>query len=135
MMIDCITTANIITDCEGMIIRSDEPVLRISAQQEVRRSLAGPCDLNLCHRRRRTGQAVSDLLKRTQGERLALIGVRNREMAADDTRNLLLERLGLIQRIGGPRLHHLRGHPIVEWTITEAGKTALSEFMIATKWL
>ncbi|MGU3545840.1 hypothetical protein [Methylobacterium sp. A52T] len=78
---------------------------------------------------------MSDLLKRTQGERLALIGARNREMAADDTRNLLLERLGLIQRIGGPRLHHLRGHPIVEWTITEAGKIALSEFMIATSWL
>ncbi len=126
-------------DGEAVISRSGERsvqgLLQDPATREVRRSHAGLLVLDSDHRRRRTGQAVSDLLKKTQGERLALIGARNREMAADDTRNLLLERLGLIQRIGGPRPHHLRGNSVIEWTITEAGMTALSEFMIAINWV
>lgn len=134
VMVTCITPAIIMVDGEEVIRPSDKRLLQSGATREVGRSHVGLCDLNMGHRRRRTGQAVSDLLKKTQGERLALIGARNREMAADDTRNLLLERLGLIQRIGGPRLHHLRGHSVIEWTITAAGMTALSEFLIATSW-
>ncbi|MEE7501945.1 hypothetical protein [Methylobacterium mesophilicum] len=81
--------------------------------------------------RRRTGRAVSALLKRTQADRLALIGARDRAMAADDPRNLLLERLGLIRRIGDPRPHHLRGQALIDWTITEAGTRALRDIGIA----
>jgi len=81
-------------------------------------------------RRRPTGQPVSELLKKTQGQRLGLIATRNRAMAADDARNLLLERLGLIARTGDAWPHHLRGYLVVEWTITDAGLTALSEVEI-----
>lgn len=77
--------------------------------------------------RRCTGQPVSPLLKKSQGERLSLIAARNRWMAADDARNLLLERLGLIERVGDGRLHPLHGHPIVAWRITDAGMSALSD--------
>ena len=81
--------------------------------------------------RRARGQPVSALLKRTQGERLRLIGARSRAMAVDDARNLLLERLGLIARVGGARPHPLRGHSVIAWTITEAGRAALAEIEAA----
>jgi hypothetical protein len=81
--------------------------------------------------RRSRGQPVSALLKRTQGERLRLIEARSRAMAADDARNLLLERLGLIARVGGARPHPLRGHSVIAWTITEAGRAALAEIEAA----
>jgi len=77
--------------------------------------------------RRRTGEQVGALLKRTQDERLSLIAARNRTMAADDVRNLLLERLGLIERIGVAWPHPLRGQFVVAWTITDAGLSALAE--------
>lgn len=98
-----------------------------SASQAARPSRVGPDHSETRCIRRCTGQPVSAILKKTQGERLSLIGERNRSMAADDTRNLLLERLGLIQRIGEGRLHPLRGHPVIEWTITDLGLTALLE--------
>ncbi|WP_331291961.1 MULTISPECIES: hypothetical protein [Methylobacterium] len=129
------TSAIIAVDGDAVIGRSDARSVERSSQgpasREVRRSRVGLDHSDPGCQRRRTGQAVSDLLKKTQGERLALIGTRNREMAADDTRNLLLERLGLIRRIGDPHLHRLRGHPLIEWTITEAGRTALSDTTIA----
>jgi hypothetical protein len=77
--------------------------------------------------RRRTGQQVGTLLKRTQNARLSLIAARNRTMAADDMRNLLLERLGLIERTGFAGPHPLRGQSVVEWTITDVGLSALAE--------
>ena len=77
--------------------------------------------------RRRTGEQVGALLKRTQDARLSLIAARNRTMAADDVRNLLLERLGLIERNGVAWPHPLRGQSVVEWTITDAGLSALAE--------
>ncbi|WP_457106871.1 hypothetical protein [Methylobacterium sp. P5_C11] len=70
-------------------------------------------------------------MKKTQGERLSLIGTRNRSMAADDARNLLLERLGLIERIGDVRSHRLGGHSVIEWGITDAGLAALLEIKSA----
>lgn len=123
-------------DGDAVIARSDaqaiDGLLQSAAPRKARPSRVGPDQLHPgC--RRRTGQPVSALLKKTQGERLRLIGTRNRAMAIDDARNLLLERLGLIQRLGAPRLHHLRGHPLIEWTITDAGMAALSEIRAATR--
>lgn len=48
-------------------------------------------------------------------------------MAADDARNLLLERLGLIERTGRAWPHRLRGYTVVEWSITDAGMKALAD--------
>ncbi len=96
-----------------------------SASPEKRSSRIGAVAPSPGCGRRRTGQPVSALLKKSQAERLDLIGVRNRIMAADDGRNLLLERLGLIARIGPARPHRLRGVDVIEWTITAAGIAAL----------
>lgn len=101
-----------------------------AASRACRGAWTGPGCSDLAGRRRATGQPVSELLKKTQGKRLGLIAARNRAMAADDARNLLLERLGLIKRTGHVWPHRLRGYPVVEWTITEAGMNALSDIEI-----
>ncbi len=111
----------------GFDPQAGEELPRRLAHRKLQRSHVDPSHPEPRCPRRRKGQPVSALLKKTQGERLRLIATRSRAMAADDVRNLLLERLGLIARIGDVRPHPLRGHSVIAWTITDDGRVALSE--------
>lgn len=64
-------------------------------------------------------------LSKTQRETLERLLSGSRAWEASDVSNLLLERLGYMQRVGAPRPHRLASHTVIEWAITDAGRAVL----------
>ena len=67
------------------------------------------------------------MLAKSLRQLLCNIGARNRQYHACDEQALRLERLGLIERVGGIQRHRITGAPAIEWTITAAGRAALGQ--------
>lgn len=64
---------------------------------------------------------------KTQRDRLRLIATGPRDYRADDRINLMLEKRGLIRRIGTARIGRFMRQPALRWEITAQGLAVLSE--------